>query len=275
MNTSAGNYPTPGSYSIANEEYHKLPHVGKSDLDRVRRSVGHYLAERENPTPPTPALLLGQAVHCAILEPLQFTELFIVAPTLDKRTSGGKSAWQDFLDSSGGKQVLTPDQWELVHRVQEAVLSHPVAGGLFVGGVAEESLLWRDEETGILMKARPDYRKLSNGLLLDLKTTSNASWPAFGDSVTRYRYHVQGAVYLDGVKAVHGQDSDQFLLVAAEKEPPYSVACYLLSGFSIDRGRKKYRRDLRKLKTYLDSEDKWAGYPLEIQEVDPPEWEED
>lgn len=74
----------PGIYQpeqLNNETYHALEAVSKSDLDKINRSPAHYKYAKENPTPPTPAMERGTAVHMAVLEPDEFRRHY--APEFD------------------------------------------------------------------------------------------------------------------------------------------------------------------------------------------------
>lgn len=74
----------PGIYTadqLPNEEYHALDAISKSDLDKINRSPAHYKYAKENPTPPTPAMERGTAVHMAVLEPELFARSY--APEFD------------------------------------------------------------------------------------------------------------------------------------------------------------------------------------------------
>ena len=58
---------------LPNEEYHKRKEVGKSDLDRINKSMDHYFAPRKDPTE---KMEFGSAFHSMILEPKKFEKLY-------------------------------------------------------------------------------------------------------------------------------------------------------------------------------------------------------
>lgn len=69
IDIEAGIYPPE---ELTNEQYHAIPAVSKSDLDKIDRSPAHYKFAKDNPQPPTTAMIRGTIVHAAILEPDRF-----------------------------------------------------------------------------------------------------------------------------------------------------------------------------------------------------------
>ena len=56
-------------YQMPFEEYAAVPALNGSSLLHLRRSPMKYKHELDNPTPPSPAMILGTATHRLILEP--------------------------------------------------------------------------------------------------------------------------------------------------------------------------------------------------------------
>lgn len=255
------------------EEYHRnTPGFSKSDLDKIHRSIAHYLEAKANPSEPTPALVMGAAIHTAVLEPDEFERRYISAPAgIDRRTKDGKAAWAEFETAAAGREVLGAEDAANIARIRDSVLSHPVASQMLVGGYAEHSVFWEDLETDQLCKCRPDYWR-QDGVIIDLKTTTDATFYAFQRSIAQYRYHVQAAMLLDGVGSV--AEAQYVVFLAVEKEPPYAVAIYAMDPASIKTGREAYHRDLQRAGFYFanPSPEVWTGYPLDIQEMFLPAW---
>jgi hypothetical protein len=80
------------------------------------RSPAHYKAWLENPPEPTPAMALGRAFHCALLEPERFAATHVVAEKFDRRTKEGKAKAEAWEAENQGKIPLTPEQAEAVRR---------------------------------------------------------------------------------------------------------------------------------------------------------------
>ncbi len=90
--------------------------------------------------------------------------------------------------------------------------------------------------------------------MVDLKTTDDVSESGFGRTIAQRRYHVQGAWYLDILRALYGDDAPQtFVFIAAQKKRPYDVAVHYLTSEQIELGRILYRQDLAKLVSCYDT----------------------
>lgn len=250
------------------EEYHAIPAANKSGLDLINQSPAHYIHEKLNPSGPTPAMEFGSAFHDALLLPTEFTSRYVAAPKFDKRTKEGKAGHEAFSIANAGKKLVAPDDLESMKGMAEAIKSHPEASKYLSAGTSELSCFWKDAEFDVLCKARPDLL-LEGGIIVDIKTTNDASFKEFQKSIANFRYHVQAAWYLDGVSRHHAADS--FVFIAVEKKPPYAVAVYMLDEASIEKGREVYRQDLA---TYAEclKNNKWPAYSSELQVMNLPAW---
>lgn len=256
-----------------NKDYHAdVSRISKSGLDLVAKSPLHYwskyLDPNREPESPTPALIVGSAFHSIVLEPDKFNEEFAVAPNVDRRTSAGKQLWSDFSELNAGKTVLTSDQYDTIRRMRDAVMAQPAVEKLLSAGKAEHTIHWDDDDTGVACKARPDFLS-STGIVLDLKSTEDASHDSFARSCLNYRYHVQSAFYLDGLATSGNPSFDTFVFVAVEKSAPYAVSVFVAPAEFIDLGRDTYRNDLNKYKRATET-GQWHGYPKEIQTIQLP-----
>lgn len=253
--------------ALSNAAYHALDAVGKSDLDKIARSPMHWkYAVREE----TPAMRIGSAVHCAVLEPERFAADYVTAPECDKRTKAGKEAFAEFEAANADKTVLSLEDAQLCTRIALAVQAHPRAGAWLRNGHPEVSALWKDEEFGVRCRARFDWMTPDGGLV-DLKTTQDASAGAFARSCASFRYHVQAAWYLDAYHQASGYLPLGFLFLAVEKTAPYGIALYELDADAVELGRQLARRDLARYAAARDMEC-WPGYPTEIQSLSLPKW---
>lgn len=252
---------------LSNSAYHALDAVGKSDLDLIARSPLHFKqAAREE----TPAMRIGSAVHCAVLEPARFEREYVTAPGGDKRSKAGKEAFAEFEAANAGKIVLSLDDGLLCHRIAEAIHAHPRVRDLLQSGRPEVSALWKDAEFSVRCRARVDWLQ-DAGVLIDLKTTQDASPAAFARSCATFRYHVQAAWYLDGYLAATGDLPLGFVFIAVEKTPPHAIALYEMDAEAVEYGRKLARRDLARYAIARDLE-VWDGYPETVQSLSLPRW---
>ena len=274
----------PGIYTgIDNADYHAGEGISKSLLDLINRSPAHLRArlDRSDAHQPSAAQTLGSAVHAYVLEGVSvFESRYAIAPICDRRTKAGKETWENFTAENPGKVYLTHDDMETIEAMSKSLYAHNAARGLLgdAEGVAEVSAYWHDQKTGILCRCRPDFWR-SGGVLVDLKTTDDASPEAFSRSIAAYRYHVQAAWYIDGCREAHVQSEEpphlwlanHFVFVAVEKRPPYAVACYTLDPQTIELGREEYRANLDRYAACLQS-DQWPSYTETVAEIGVPLW---
>jgi hypothetical protein len=264
-----------GFIAMPAPEYHRHEAVGHSALLHILRSPAHYRALTEQPPEPTPAMTFGSAVHAALLEPESFDARFAVAPEFDRRTKDGRAAAAEWEAANAGKTPLTETQRAAIDRIIASVRAHAGAARLLSRGAAELSAFWRDEETGIQCKCRPDYVHgwpTEPRTLVDLKTTQNASSAAFAKTIATLGYDVQAAFYVDGAQRLLHRHVN-FVFVVVEVTPPYAAACYEASHSLLAVGRAKYRAALRLLQ-WCREHDRWPAYQPdgEIEEIYLPGW---
>jgi exodeoxyribonuclease VIII len=250
------------------KEYRALPLVNFSALKRIAESPAHYAWGLSHPLEDTPAMQLGRAVHCAVLEPDLFGGRYVVAPQCDRRTKEGKALYAAFVAEAGDAEVLTQDQHEQATAIALAVRAHPVAAALLAHGEAEVILRWEDEETGIPCKGKTDW--IGSGALIDLKTTNDLSPHGWWRTVALRDYHAHLAFYYDGARA-SGLAVSAAGLIGVEKDAPFDVGVFELAADVLDVGRRRYRSWLRLLQQCRETGIYPGRYP-EIVNVDLPNW---
>lgn len=252
--------------------YHAAPALGSTDLKNLLRSPAHYKAAKEAPMA-SEALRVGTLVHECILEPDTWA-LRRDIPDVNKRTKAGKEALQKYYEVAGeeGWLPVDPDDRALCEGMRESAMAHRlVRSVLNAADKKEQSCFWRDvsvDATGVDCKARFDG--LAPGLILDLKTTQDASPGAFRNAVARFDYHVQAAHYCTGAHAVTGMWPD-YAILAIEKKPPYACAVYELDEQAMAVGAE--RRELA-IRQYVECKrtGKWSAYPETVQTLSLPRW---
>ena len=262
---------------MENAEYHRHSAISKSHLDLVARSPLHYWARYVDPNrvepEPTPAMRLGTAVHTLTLEPDSWDSRYVTAPQIDRRTKEGKATWAEFEALSAGRELISCDDRAVISRMAEAVWKHPAAEMLLfkLPGKAETTHMWTDEATGLQCKCRPDWLTDDGSLIVDLKTTEDASPAGFRKSIANWRYHVQASWYLGGLTQATGQCPDQFIFIVVEKKPPHAVAVYAADVEMVVAGTKQARLDLETLAA-CKAANSWPGYSDQIETISLPPW---
>ncbi|MEM6260470.1 MAG: PD-(D/E)XK nuclease-like domain-containing protein [Planctomycetota bacterium] len=258
------------------DQYHALKLASNSLLSKMLQSPAHARYAMSNPSPTTPALKMGSAIHTAVLEPgLYDTAYYQLQHKLDRRTKAGKQQWNDLLLTYGDDYILTAEEGELVAQVRHAVMTHPLAKALLANREhTEASMLWRDEATGVCCRARADAVVEFNGkrFLVDLKTTQDASPRSFERSIFNFGYHRQAAHYLAGAEAV-GIPAQGFAIIAVEKTAPYGCAVYMLEQPAVLAGDTQRMRLLERW-AECEATGEWPGYPARAHEIGIPAWAE-
>jgi hypothetical protein len=251
------------------DTYRQWPYASQSLLKIFRdKSPAHAHEYILHPPEQTPAMVLGTAVHMAVLQPDLFPTHYAVAPDVDRRTKAGKEEWAAFQVEHPGVAILKADEYQQCMAMATSVRNHSIAKKLLVGET-ELSATWIDPNTGVTCKGRFDV--LSRiGAITDLKTTTDASREEFMNSIWRYFYHGQGAHYLNGAHEI-GVPADFFCVIAVEKEPPYAVAVYNLKGDTIAAGKDELKPLLETYARCVET-DVWPGYEEKAVDIDLPKW---
>lgn len=260
------------THTDANKMYHEdTSRISKSGLDLIAKCPAYYyekyLSPTRQPEKQTDALIVGSAFHIITLEPDLFPHHFVIEP---KFTGTGSVAKRDaFKEEHKGKDLIDMETYNIVRRMRDAVIAHPIANELLKSGIAEQRIDWTDPMTGAPCKAKPDWLNHMR-LIVDLKSTEDASDDGFGKSAFKYRYHVQAPFYVDGARE-NNIAVDGFVFIAVEKKPPHLVNVFFADAETMALGRQTYQRDLQ---TYVDCvrANNWPGYEAQIKPLTLPAW---
>lgn len=260
----------PGCYvDMPMEIYHGQPCDGPSVSSSGLRTIwsespAHFYARSSlnpdrKPEKPRDAFAIGRLAHKLLLEGREGLEAdFAIRPDhwSDWRTKDSQTWKAEQI--AAGKTVVTEDDLVDVVGMAESLARHPLVKAGILDGAVERSLIWKDAETGLWLKSRPDVIPNASGIIADLKTTSSVTDDALAKSLGSFGYHCQGALVGDGLEAVHGLKMDAFALVWAEKVEPYCTRVTTIVPEDLERGRLQNRAALRSLARCLDT-GKWPG----------------
>jgi hypothetical protein len=239
MQTLEQQHPDPGPArsgkirTISEATYRGLPNLSASYLKDVcvspKFALHHRLVQKESP-----ALTFGSAVHCAILQPAEYAQRYVV-------WTGGRRAgkeWEIFKAAHGEREILTADESASVSAIVRAVQVHPVASRLIAArGRTEVSIDWTHLRTGRACKSRID--KLTTEVLVELKTARAVAPARFAADAARMHYDLQLAFYADAVAAATGA-TPAVKVLAVETAAPHDVVVYSVDEELLTSGRLKY-----------------------------------
>ena len=241
------------------------PSISSSGLRTIwAQSPAHFWATsslnpNRIPQADNEAFNVGRLAHKLLIEGREGLEKdFAIRPSewSDWRTKEAR-VWRDARILEG-KTVVTEDDLAAVTGMAESLARHPLVKAGILDGRVERSPIWKDEETGVWLKARPDVIPNASGIVADLKTTVSVQTDALEKSLASYGYQVQAALVGMGLKATLGVQMEDFALVWVEKTAPWCVRVTSLTGADIERGAMQVRASLRTFADCLAS-GRWPG----------------
>lgn len=143
-----------------------------------------------------------------------------------------------------------------------------------LGGETECSLFWKDKETGLWLKSRPDAKPISDADFVDLKTTTSVIWPDLQNTMAKFGYIQQGALIRTAAREVLGLKDATFTLIFVEKTRPYCVQAVTPKPEELDRGEQQNRYALDVIARCLKS-GQWpgpGGFREDAAYIELPEW---
>jgi len=176
------------------------------------------------PEKDTAAFAMGHAVHCLALEPEKMDERFVVSPKIDRRTKEGKLQASLFERDNQGKTVLTLEDYADAVACVQALNNHADLATIMQQPKRVE-VEHQFDLFGRRFKARLDCVIDSMKLILDIKTTDDASPHRWQWSAVDYGYHRQAFIYQAAVELSHSNkkrvdESYRFIFAVVEKPKP-------------------------------------------------------
>jgi hypothetical protein len=294
--------PAPGIYpDVPADDYHAWRYASKSRLWRMAppRTPAHLKHTLDNGQEEKDCFRMGDATHAVILEPQRFLETYLVTGQCEAKINGGKGprcsyggkvqhagAWYCSKHAEGlgtgdadGKAIVSASELEELKAMRASVRANKAAFELLTSpGQTELSLVWEEinitnAPDGLLVKCRLDrYVKFEGSdVVVDIKTTRDASPAGFQREMYKHGYHVQAAVYLAGISSVLKRRHTRFIFVAIENTAPYLTAVYEVDNATLIKGWDVYQQ-LLELYAECERTGNWPGYAEDIQPLTLPPW---
>lgn len=281
--------------------------TSRSELEWLREGPAIYRATKDGQikTKPTKAMMLGTWLHMKVLEPSEWAERLAppkpYKPPKPSKPAHAKgkakrdsdeyrayAAWVSDCEQWEKDCASDLERWEASRRADSIVLDDDQAErlrGMVEGlrknddarewllewrGEAEQAIVWRHAETGLLVRLKPDRIIEAEGntlLVPDLKSTDDPEELAFEWTIRQFGYHRQAALYTDGIQALYPGEKVDFRFVVVRNKPPYEAATYQPSPETIAAGRRQYTAALVELKRRLESNDWRADWQKECRVV--------
>ena len=285
--------PPPGIYpGVSMEEYHRWDCASTSRLKQLLRSPAHLRAYIDGADKDTPAKRLGRAIHVAVLEPDDFPTMYFRKPDPDpdrhitakgerSENPASTKAYKDEVSAleadNPGSEGLAAKDFDVCLGIRGSALAHPYVSPFLRGaGRAELSVVADDPDTGVRIKVRLDWHtEFYGGSIIDLKSSLDGSIADFERTILRMGYHLQASLY-PAVAQLAGLPVKRFIVVPAEKEPPYAVAGYRVSDgltcYVAPEHENGQLRALLELYRECFTHNRFPAYVEEIREISIPEY---
>lgn len=212
--------------------------------------------------------ILGRAAHTLLLGEAGFRETFAIRPETYPDDKGGEKPWngnatwcKDWLKkaASEGMDVLTVAQLENIKGMARRMMGEPlIATGGILNGLVEHSLFWKDAQTGIWLKARPDVIPTDSRLIVDLKTAHAVDWESVERAIGENRYHMQAALIAEGLETLVGGEWNDAVYPFVKVTRPWSINITPIDGESLTFGRMQNRRAINRIAECLRTNN-WPG----------------
>ena len=256
---------------ITNAEYHGSGELSRSTAWSLLQSCPAKVRyDMNNPKPSSPALVIGSGFHTATLEPEKLDDEFAVKPSeIDgqgPRTKHYKEAFELMQKSEPDKQWLAPADYDLILEMAGSALDNPVLRHYMadINKVVEGTGYFEME--GAKCKVRPDLYIPGAGVVIDLKSTQDASNRGFTKSVRQFGYLFQACWYMHALRLL-GEKPKQFVFIAVEKTAPYATAAYTIKESDINKQFSNMERACQLWAT-CQSSGIWPGYSDMVETLD-------
>ena len=266
---------------MSNDEYHACPEFSSSQLKDILRSSAHVYSNnilKENERETKKHLDFGTLAHTLFLEPEQFEHEFIVGPKFDRRTKAGKEEAAAWEAANQGKIIIDQEMLDGANRIANnlrGLSSYKLMQDNY--GMAEASIFFTDPVYGLNLRVRPDYHiipcdEFPNGLLFDVKTTTDARQFKFQRSCSDFGYDISATMYREGFQQHYKtEEKPEFIFLVAESSAPFNVKQYRASSLFLSIGEQRYNKAKELLAESLLINE-WDGYSTELEDISLPQY---
>lgn len=183
--------------------YFRLKSIDQSQLKQFLKNPADWAYHRLNDDhKPTDAMKFGTAFHAYLLG----TSDVVSLPEGESFRSKDNQKWRD-EQLEAGNIIVSYNDVQLLKRMKEGIEQtslmpeYPDYMEIIEQGTKEQCIEWKDRQTGLMLKAKPDLIPVGTDYLVDLKTAQKADAESFAKEVINYGYHIQTVFYRAAVAA--------------------------------------------------------------------------
>lgn len=191
--------------------YFRLKSIDQSQLKQFLKNPADWAYHRLNDDhKPTDAMKFGTAFHAYLLG----TSDVVSLPEGESFRSKDNQKWRD-EQLEAGNIIVSYNDMQLLKRMKEGIEQtslmpeYPDYMEIIEQGTKEQCIEWKDRQTGLMLKAKPDLIPVGTDYLVDLKTAQKADAESFAKEVINYGYHIQTVFYRAAVAACKPEAFDR------------------------------------------------------------------
>ena len=189
------------------------------------------------PRPPNPNFVIGSYFHTAILEPDKLNKFKII-----KSSTRNTNVYKEL---SGGEICLLQHEADQIELMKDKMMSNNVCRDLIRGFDVNYEVPGIAELFGTMWKGKADIVNHDEGLVIDLKTTSDLS--SFSYSAKKYNYDSQAYIY----QKLFGYN---MIFMAIDKQT-HQIGIFDCSDSFIASGEDKVKRAVEAYELFYKTED--------------------
>jgi len=189
------------------------------------------------PRPPNPNFVIGSYFHTAILEPDKLDKFKII-----KSSTRNTNVYKEL---SGGEICLLQHEVDQLELMKDKMMNNNVCKDLIRGFDVNYEVPGVAELFGTMWKGKADIVNHDEGLIIDLKTTSDLS--SFSYSAKKYNYDSQAYIY----QKLFGYN---MIFMAIDKQT-HQIGIFDCSDSFIASGEDKVKRAVEAYELFYKTED--------------------
>jgi hypothetical protein len=245
----------------------------------------------------TEAMEFGTNAHLALLEPDEWLRRVRLQPLPKKANMKMQAFYELWRKVLAERDAVSPladpisvkfNDFYRLCCIRESVQQNVWARQLLEApGKNEQTILWCDRETGLMLKVRLDrFGKVAwpgsdwipdGWVIPDLKTSKDPSKAAFGKDAFNLDYDFQAAFYTDAAEALV-REPCRFYLIATDSDPTdcdpedYETWVYRPTAIQLAKARARYKALLLELLERQFTNDWRAPWKCGVSDLDLPNW---
>lgn len=172
----------------------------------------------------------------------------------------GKRSYVKTLEAASGVEPVTEENFT---KIQILKKHYEVYGGgilkrLLLHSKREISMYYKDSETGLDLKIRPDAIQFAENIgvnaIISVKSSGIEDLKAFYHQAAKLHYDLSEGMYQDIATKCTGRDFNTTITVMLQTVAPFAIAILVWSAEDIEMGKHKYRYALLNAQEIIEKE---------------------